>query len=85
MGRVRRCPRPSSVRPVSEFCVLGLLCWTPGPPPRPSRVWVMVQIGVLWGEDGRKLLFCHDDDATLCKSDFKLFSVIVVAEIALVC
>ena len=67
----------------------SFVCWAFSvgpldPPPRPSRVWVMVQIGVLCGEHGRKLLFCHDDDATLCKSDFKLFSVILVAEIVLV-
>lgn len=49
------------------FCsssVLELLCWSPRLLQRPSCPLVTVNIGILWGEGGRKLVFCHVDDIT---------------------
>lgn len=45
--------------------VLQLLCYIPGLPKRPSCPRVIVKTCVLWGEDGRKLLYWRFDDITL--------------------
>ena len=48
--------------------ILEHLPWTSRPPQRHSCLWVIVEIGVLCGADGRKSLFCHVGDDTLAFS-----------------
>lgn len=69
----------SSMRPILDVfcskCVLELLHWCPGLPRRHSCPWAIVKIGVLWWEDGRKLLFHHDHDFALPYQRFAVLTV----------
>lgn len=55
--------------------VLELLHWIPGLPQRHCHPQMIVKIGILWEEDGRKLLFHHIADVKVnifFKSTFNL-------------
>lgn len=61
----------SLLHQILDFCccscsntVPELLCYTPRLPQRHFHLWVIVKLSVLWGKEGRKVLFCHFDDIT---------------------